>query len=151
MNKNPSLAVLLAWLLPGAGHWYLGHRVRGAICCVLLLATFTIGVILTDGSCIDAKPAGMAEKTFLTLTQGYAAAKGVNPGRHPFAFLLQTFLGLPALVTWIATSGALEPPASKLNDFGMLLTLVAAALNVLLIADALYRTSPSEARDEDID
>lgn len=151
MNKNPVLTVLLAWLLPGAGHWYLGQRVRGVIFCLLLAAVFTLGVVMTQGGCIDAKPTGMAEWAYHTLSRNYDAAKNVDVGRHPLAFLLQMFLSLPALVAWIVTSGASEPAASKLNDFGMLLTLVAGALNVLLIADALYRTSPDEARDEEID
>jgi hypothetical protein len=52
------------------------------------------------------------------------------------------FDGAVAFGALILTWGEPEPPASKLNDFGMLLTLVAGALNVLLIADALYRSGP---------
>ena len=126
MNKNPALTVLLAWLLPGAGHWYLGHRVRGVILCFLLVTIFTLGVLLTSGGC-------------------------VNIQRHPYAFALQVFNGPMTGVAAVLSVGLPELPASKLNDFGMLLTLVAGALNVLLIADALYRTSPNEARDDDID
>ena len=126
MNKNPVPTVLLAWLLPGAGHWYLGHRVRGAVLCFLIVTTFTLGVLLTEGGC-------------------------VSVGRHPYAFALQIFNGAITGVTALLTAGSSELPASKLNDFGMLLTLVAGALNVLLIADALYRTGPSEVKDEDID
>lgn len=126
MNKNPALTVLLAWLLPGAGHWYLGHRVRGVIFCFVLVATFTLGVLLTEGGC-------------------------VNVQRHPYAIGLQVFSGAVTGVAVVLGAGSPELPASKLNDFGMLLTLVAGALNALLIADALYRTGPSEARDDEID
>jgi hypothetical protein len=90
------------------------------------LATFTLGVVLTSGG-------------------------GVNVQRHEYAFALQVFNGAAAGVAAVACANLPELSASKLNDFGMLLTLVAGALNVLLIADALYRTGPSEARDEDID
>jgi len=126
MNKNPVLTVLLAWLLPGAGHWYLGQRVRGAIFCLLLAAVFTFGVVMTQGGCLSVQ-------------------------RHPYALILQAFDGAVAGLAFVLVGESPEPAASKLNDFGMLLTLVAGALNVLLIADALYRTSPDEARDEEID
>jgi hypothetical protein len=126
MNKNPVLTVLLAWLLPGAGHWYLGQRVRGAIFCLLLAAVFTLGVVMTGGGCLSVQ-------------------------RHPYALALQACDGAVAGLAFVFVGESPEPAASKLNDFGMLLTLVAGALNVLLIADALYRTSPDEARDEEID
>lgn len=123
MNKSSVLAVLFAWLLPGAGHWYIGQRGKAVVFCFLLVTMFTLGVLLTQGG-------------------------GVDTGRHLYAFLLQAFAGIPAVVTLVLTAGALEPPASKLSDFGMLLTLVAGALNILLIADALFRwVSEPERRD----
>ena len=121
MKKPPALVLLLAWLLPGAGHWYAGQRAKAVVFCSLLVGLFTLGVLLTGGGCIDLE-------------------------RHPWAFALQAFDGLVALAALVLTAGAPELPASKLNDLGMLLTLVAGALNVLLIADALYRTGPPPER-----
>ena len=122
MKKNPALALLFAWLLPGGGHWYVGQRGKAVIFCFLLITLFTLGVLLTDGGCVDI-------------------------GRHPYAFLLQAAEGLVAGVALVLTAGAPAPPASRLSDLGMLLTLVAGALNVLLIADTLYRSGPPETKD----
>ncbi len=123
MNKSPALAVLFAWLLPGGGHWYVGQRVKGVIFCFLLVALFTLGVLLTDGGCVDL-------------------------GRHPYALMLQMFEGLVAGAAVVLSYGSPELPASRMSDFGMLLTLVAGALNVLLIADAFYRSGAGETQDE---
>ena len=117
MKKDPVLTVFLAWILPGAGHWYVGQRWKAVLFCFFVVLLFTLGVLLTDGGCVD-------------LT------------RHRYAAILQAADGIPMLIAAIATKGASEPAASKTNDFGMLLTLVAGALNVLIISDALYRTSP---------
>lgn len=52
MTKNPSepeparrphLAVLSAWLVPGAGHFYLGRRLRGVLFFVIVLVTLLVG------------------------------------------------------------------------------------------------------------
>jgi len=122
MKKSPALALLLAWLLPGAGHWYVGQRVKGVVFCFLLIVLFATGMLLTEGGCIDL-------------------------GRHPWAFALQVFEGAVSGVALLSTWGAPEVPASKLSDLGMLLTLVAGALNVLLMADALYRAGPAPTED----
>ena len=126
MKKNPALALLLAWLLPGAGHWYVGRRGRGALLCFVLVAMFALGVLLTDGGCVDL-------------------------GRHPYASVLQAFQGLVAGAALLLTAGAPELSPARLNDLGMLFTLVGGALNVLLIADALYLTRRPETEAADAD
>ena len=40
------IAGLLAWLVPGLGHIYLGLRGRGAVCLVTITATFWTGVAI---------------------------------------------------------------------------------------------------------
>ena len=123
MKKAPFPAFMLAWLLPGAGHWYIGQRGKAVTFCFVLVTIFALGVLLTEGGCVDL-------------------------GRHPWAFILQVCAAGPALVALTLTAGAHEMAASKLADLGMLLTLVGGALNVLLIADAVYRSAPEQARDE---
>ena len=109
--------MLLAWLLPGAGHWYVGQRAKGAIFCFLLVGLFALGALLTNGGCISLD-------------------------RHPYALLLQGCEGLVAGAALALSAGSPEFPASRLGDLGMLLTLVGGALNVLLAADAMYRAAP---------
>lgn len=43
---NPQLAAVLAWLVPGAGHVYLGRRWRGIAYLLLVVASLVIGVSL---------------------------------------------------------------------------------------------------------
>lgn len=117
--KPPGLVVLFAWLVPGAGHWYIGQRVKGVVFCFLLVSLFVAGVLVTEGGCVDV-------------------------GRHPYAFMLQACEGLVAPAALVATAGRAEFPASKLGDLGMLFTLVAGAMNVLLVADAFFRSRPQE-------
>jgi hypothetical protein len=45
-STNPLLALVLAWLVPGAGHFYLGRRVRGVIIFVVIGATFWAGMAM---------------------------------------------------------------------------------------------------------
>ena len=40
---NPYLATVLSWLVPGAGHFYLGRRLRALAFLVLVLASLVIG------------------------------------------------------------------------------------------------------------
>ena len=40
---NPYLATVLSWLVPGAGHFYLGRRPRALAFAVLVLAALVIG------------------------------------------------------------------------------------------------------------
>ena len=41
---NPWLAILLAWLFPGAGHIYLGRRGRGLFFAALIIGTLVFGL-----------------------------------------------------------------------------------------------------------
>ncbi len=43
---NPQLAAVLAWLVPGAGHVYLGRRSRGVAYLLLVAASLVIGCSL---------------------------------------------------------------------------------------------------------
>jgi TM2 domain-containing membrane protein YozV len=47
------IAGVLAWLLPGAGHFYLGRRLRGVILCLTVLATFLIGMVVGGVMTVD--------------------------------------------------------------------------------------------------
>lgn len=42
----PVLAGILAWIVPGAGHWYLGRRVRAVILFAVIQGLFWTGVAL---------------------------------------------------------------------------------------------------------
>jgi TM2 domain-containing membrane protein YozV len=45
-GRNPYLAMLLAWLVPGAGHFYLGRRGRAVVFLALVALSICVGVLL---------------------------------------------------------------------------------------------------------
>jgi hypothetical protein len=45
-KANPVLAGLLAWLVPGAGHWYLDRPIRAAVLFVVIVGLFWSGVAI---------------------------------------------------------------------------------------------------------
>lgn len=47
-GPSPALAALLAWLLPGAGHFLLQRRLRAVVFCLLVVASVLLGIDL-DG------------------------------------------------------------------------------------------------------
>ena len=115
------LAVVLSWLIPGAGHWLLGHRVRAVVLSVLLLGTFWWGEVMA---------------------KGYA----VKRDEHPYFFIGQVGNGLSA---FIADRIELDKNLQPHNPFqretkidrtippdlamGIFLTSISGLLNVLLI------------------
>jgi hypothetical protein len=50
--KNPALAALLSWLVPGLGQWYQGRRLKALIFMVSLMGTFLAGMWLGDGKVV---------------------------------------------------------------------------------------------------
>ncbi|HEX7421169.1 MAG TPA: DUF6677 family protein, partial [Thermoanaerobaculia bacterium] len=49
MNKRAIVAMVLAYLVPGAGHFYLGYRARAAVFLAIVVILFTLGLAI-DGS-----------------------------------------------------------------------------------------------------
>ncbi|MCO5168624.1 MAG: hypothetical protein M9894_19970 [Planctomycetes bacterium] len=129
-GKHPELAALLAWLVPGAGHVYAGQRIKGLVSMVLLLGAFAAG---------------------LRVSRGEAVSLEAEMG-HRFAFIAQVGAGLPTAAGLAYSHGHLPwtPDRSEVYwaeaeyvsrlpaiDTGLLLTMVAGLLNLLLIHDAL--------------
>ena len=52
---TPLLAMMLAWLIPGAGHFYLGRRVRGVILFLAVTLTFWAGMAMGGVMTVDPK------------------------------------------------------------------------------------------------
>jgi TM2 domain-containing membrane protein YozV len=144
--KDPLLAAFLAWLIPGAGHFYQGRTAKGVLYAVCILGTFFYGLLfLGDGRVV------------------YAAWK---PDAFRFPYLCQIGVGLPALPALVqaqrARSGKgklfgsdfMAPPAPRPNEqspgeldqwhyelhrffeLGTVYTMIAGLLNFLAIYDA---------------
>lgn len=114
MGRDPGRTLLLAWLLPGAGHWYIARRGRAALYGLSVIGIFAAGLLL-----------------------GHLAT--VSVVGHKWAFLLQIFNGPITIAAAVASHLTdAQPIPSQLADLGLTLTLVSAAFNVLVMADAYY-------------
>ena len=74
--KNPYLAALLAFLIPGAGHFYQRRFFKAAIYSICILGTFFYGMALGDWQVVYYRG---------------------DPGHRPYGYFAQAMVGLPAL------------------------------------------------------
>ena len=89
--KDQYWAAFLAWLLPGAGHFYQGRYAKGFLFMVCILSTFIFGPGLGRGRCVYATD---------------------STGKLNYYYLGQFGMGLPALpavVQSFKTSGGADP------------------------------------------
>jgi len=74
--KEPGIAALLAWLVPGLGHLYQGRRPKALLFFVCIMGTFLYGLYLGEGRVV------------------YAS---VRPEDRRLPYFFQVGVGLPAL------------------------------------------------------
>jgi len=136
--RDPSLAALLAWLWPGAGHFYQRRSGKGWLFMVCILGTYFFGLALGEGKVV------------------YASW---NQTDRRWQYPLQLGVGLPAIPALVQgmvvrrgnpplLGGIMVPPKNqeelsdwhyRLNmrfELGTLYTMIAGLLNVLAIWDA---------------
>ncbi len=121
---TPYIAGILAWLIPGAGHFYRGRRARGIVICIAICSTFMIGILLGSVDIIThRKPTGDT----------------MDKAR----FVAQMFTGVPGITTALIPKPAdsnIDPNIGVLGrgvDIGQVYTVIAGLLNMLCILDAL--------------
>lgn len=118
------LAGLLTWLLPGAGHLFIGERVRGVIFIAAITVTFWTGVAV-----------GGVKNT-------------VNPDQRWLWFMGQICAGGHTLSA-LAISQAIDdpPPGQETSliaygreeEISVVYTAICGMLNILIIFDVLVR------------
>jgi hypothetical protein len=104
------LAVALAWLVPGAGHVFLGRRARGLAFLVIVLATISLGCVL----------------------QG-ELYRGVSQPLETLATLACAGMGIPYFLLYgLGYTGNID---SAGYEYGKAFVLTAGLMNILLILD----------------
>ena len=107
------LALLLGWLIPGAGHILLGKYIRGGLLFLSILGMFLIGLGL-HGTIYSPNTGDVLD------ILGFAGQLGLG-----------ALFGLAHLFGWGATSNTIT-----LNDYGTKFIVVAGLLNLISAVDA---------------
>jgi hypothetical protein len=96
--REPWLAALLAWLIPGLGHVYQRRTAKGLLFFVCIMGTFAFGLWgIGDGKVV------------------YASSPGEQPWR--WQYYCQLGVGLPALPAWVQKDRPADKPHPILGDF----------------------------------
>jgi hypothetical protein len=115
MTRRPPLAMLLAFLIPGAGHLYLGRRGRAAAFFVIVASLFVMGLTI-DGGLYTFAESGDSILSIL------ASLGSMGAG-------LLYFIGK-------STSLSAGQLTSITFEYGHTFTLTAGLMNLLLILDS---------------
>jgi hypothetical protein len=114
MKGRTILAMFLAYLIPGAGHLFLGKRARAATFFCVITLMFVIGIVI-DGDLY------MLGHTGGSLLRLLAALGSLGAG----------------VIYWIAAfMGAHGDVTSITFEYGTAFTITAGLMNLLLILDA---------------
>jgi len=164
--KDPAIAGLLAWLLPGLGHLYQGRWAKAALYLVSILGMFLWGLYLSSSP-----GTGPARAVYLSFRTGdvrlyYLGQVGIGLPALPAVLqavlvsngikpLCSGFMAPPALDARPGDEPGSRPPAlCTLDDlsycnhyfeFGTVYTLIAGLLNILAVYDACCGPAPSES------
>lgn len=151
--KNRSLAALLAWLVPGAGHFYQGRHTKGSLYLVCILTTWVLGFALGGGHVVYAswEPGDKRWHYFLQAGVGAAALPALIQGKQMNA---ATRNGVTAAGHEPMWGGFMAPPQRPVledqtdevsswyarsgagYEMGTWYTMIAGLLNILVIYDA---------------
>lgn len=140
--RSPAKAALLAWLVPGLGHFYQGRAAKGVLYAVCILGLYFMGLWMGEGKVVYWRWVSPLS----------------NPEKFCIHYLGQFFVGLPALPALIQSTlqhygwdpvlgGLMAEPSqivlngmqsrlSKIVEIGTLYTTVAGLLNIFAIYDA---------------
>ncbi len=167
--KDPLIAGVLAWLIPGLGHFYQGRNAKGALFTICILGTFLYGLYL-GGS----KEVGWGRAVYFSfrandLRLPWLCQIGVGLPTVPMTLLqwqlqdkpvLDGFMAPPPLHATEAAENngepAVLPPPAQMSlaginrllhsyfEMGTVYTMIAGLLNILAVYDACCGPVSSE-------
>lgn len=113
MTSRTIVSMILAWIVPGAGHFYLGRRGRAIAFFVVVVFMFLIGLSIDGGLYTVATSGG----SWLKILASYASM-----GAGPIYFIAKS-IGVPGDIV------------SATFEYGSTFTLTAGLMNLLLVLD----------------
>ena len=111
-EADPIIAAVLAWAVPGAGHFYIGKHLKAVLFFVLITGTFLAGLLVSGFTC-------------------------VSYSQQPYWFVGQVFAGVLSLVVGWVDPARTAYEINESLEVGTLFTTVAALLNLLVVFNAL--------------
>lgn len=174
--KDPGLAALLTWLIPGLGQWYQGRRFKAALFFICIVSTFSYGLFLGKGRVVYASlrehdrrlpyfcQAGVGLPALVALVQarrfqGRAgedlridAAERLRKGQSSVS---DWFMVPPQVADENSADelGQVQKELGRFWELGTVFTMVAGLLNVLAIYDAwggpAYTDAEQPAKKDD--
>lgn len=118
---DPTVATLLTWLVPGAGHLYLGKARIALLAFVVIEGLYLLGVVLSKGMFLEYLPAEMRTRFAAVLTPEAGNLGALLLHQAKFGY------GMSLPRPWPATM-----------DIGTALTAASGLLNVLLASHAHF-------------
>lgn len=122
---EPNLALLLTWLVPGAGHMYLGRPLIAVIGFVVIEGLYGLGVLLSDGMFLEYLPLEMRSRFAGALTPEIGNLGALIYQLKTYGYGLVAAGGQPLPRAWPTTM-----------DIGTTLTAVSGVLNIFLMSRA---------------
>jgi hypothetical protein len=140
--RNPRTAAFLAWLIPGAGHFYQGRTGKAILYATCILTLYFLGFAMGEGKIVYwrwVNPLNNPEKFCLyylgQFFVGLFSLPALIQGTLQY-FQIPTILGGFMAVPDQNVLNGLHPRLGKLVEIGSMYTAVAGLLNILAIYDA---------------
>jgi hypothetical protein len=151
-GRYTELAALLAFLVPGLGHIYLGRRAKGAIAFVVLTGLFGWGIGISRGECVSLAVDEESGHRYAFIAQVGAGLPVAFALLNTHAYEVKHALGIPAeRPPEVSSRFSDETYIERLPklDEGLLYTMIAGLLNLLLIYDAFLGAPGGALRPRD--
>ncbi len=110
-GPHPGIAVFLAWLVPGLGHWVQGRKLRGAVIFGTIVSMLVVATLLAQGANLDRE-------------------------LHFYYWSGQFMVGLPAILFELLFSAGRVRAEIPYGDAGLVFGCLAGLLNILAMMDA---------------
>jgi len=140
--KNRHLALILAWMVPGLGHFYQGRIGKGVLYSVSILSLFIVGLAMGDWKIVYwrwVNPTANTEAFCFNYLGQFWAGLIALPALIQSTLILKghdpTFWGFMAEPDQRVIN-SLYPTLGKFVEIGTLYTTVAGLLNILAMYDA---------------
>ena len=133
--KRVALACILAWVVPGSGHFYLGKRAKGAFFLCIVVATFAMGLLLDGRVYLANRDQPLSYlATFANASLGPLDMLGRQISYQRIIYIS------PPETDRVSFQDVLERTRARIlsvtNEYGTTFMLTAGLMNILLILDA---------------